>query len=117
MGKNYYQTLGVSANASYQEIAKQFRVLAITYHPLKNTENMAQANYKFCEICEAFEVLSTPQLREAYDRYGEETLKNGYLSKSQLAIQIIQASIDCCTVLCLCKRGIGFILVRLRRSH
>lgn len=36
MGKNYYKTLGVSADASYQEIAKQFRVLAITYHPLKN---------------------------------------------------------------------------------
>ena len=42
---------------------------------------MAQANYKFCEICEAFEVLSTPQLREAYDRYGEETHKNGYLNR------------------------------------
>ena len=41
MGKNYYKTLSVSADASYQEIAKQFRVLAITYHPLKNTENMA----------------------------------------------------------------------------
>lgn len=42
---------------------------------------MAQANFKFCEICEAFEVLDTPQLREAYDRYGEETLKNGYLNR------------------------------------
>ena len=59
MGKDYYRTLGVSADASYQDIAKQFRVLAITFHPLKNTSNMAQANYKFCEICEAFEVLST----------------------------------------------------------
>ena len=58
MGKNYYKTLGVSAEASYQEIAKQFRVLAITYHPQKNPTNMAQANFKFCEICEAFEVLS-----------------------------------------------------------
>ena len=59
MGKDYYRTLGVSADASYQDIAKQFRVLAITFHPLKNTSNMAKANYKFCEICEAFEVLST----------------------------------------------------------
>ena len=59
MGKDYYGTLGVSPDASYPDIAKSFRVLAITYHPLKNPENMAQANYKFCEICEAFEVLST----------------------------------------------------------
>lgn len=59
MGKDYYGTLSVSSDASYQDIAKQFRVLAITYHPLKNADNMAQANYKFCEICEAFEVLST----------------------------------------------------------
>ena len=59
MGKDYYKTLGVSPDASYQDIAKQFRGLAITYHPLKNPKNMAQANYKFCEICEAFEVLST----------------------------------------------------------
>ena len=59
MGKDYYHTLGVEADASYQDIAKQFRVLAITYHPLKNEKNMAQANFKFCEICEAFEVLST----------------------------------------------------------
>ena len=62
MGKDYYRTLSVNADASYQDIAKQFRVLAITYHPLKNTENMAAANFKFCEICEAFEVLSTRKL-------------------------------------------------------
>ena len=66
MGKNYYKTLGVSADASYQDIAKQFRVLAITYHPLKNTANMAQANFKFCEICEAFEVLSTRKCLDFY---------------------------------------------------
>lgn len=38
---------------------------------------MAQVNFKFSQICEAFEVLSTPELREAYDRYGEKVLKNG----------------------------------------
>ena len=59
MGKDYYKTLGISPDASNQDIAKAFRVLAITYHPLKNAKNMAQANFKFCEICEAFEVLDT----------------------------------------------------------
>ena len=68
MGKDYYKTLGVSADASYQDIAKQFRVLAITYHPLKNPDTMAQANFKFCEICEAFEVLSTRKYLYSYRR-------------------------------------------------
>ena len=92
-GKDYYKVLGVPRDGSFQDIAKSFRVLAITHHPLKNPATMAQSNYKFCQICEAFEVLSTrmfflsvitfnlASLREAYDRYGEETLKNGYLSK------------------------------------
>ena len=57
-GKDYYKILGVEPSSSYQDIAKAFRVLAITNHPLKNPTRMAQANYKFCEICEAFEVLS-----------------------------------------------------------
>jgi DnaJ-class molecular chaperone len=52
-------------------------VLALTYHPDKNPERMAQVNFKFCQICEAFEVLSTPELRDAYDRYGEKVLKKG----------------------------------------
>jgi len=52
-------------------------VLALTFHPDKNPERMAQVNFKYCQVCEAFEVLSTPELREAYDRYGEKVLKNG----------------------------------------
>ena len=58
-GKDYYKVLGVASNSSFQDIAKSFRVLAITHHPLKNPDTMAQANFKFCQICEAFEVLST----------------------------------------------------------
>jgi len=77
MGKTYYEILGVEAKCSFQEIAQKFRVLALTYHPDKNPERMAQVNFKFCQICEAFEVLSVPELREAYDRYGEKVLKNG----------------------------------------
>lgn len=75
--KTYYEILEVDSKCSFQEIAKKFRVLALTFHPDKNPERMAQVNFKFCQICEAFEVLSTPELREAYDRYGEKILKNG----------------------------------------
>ena len=57
-GKDYYKILGVQPSASFQDIAKAFRVLSITNHPLKNPEKMADANFKFCQICEAFEVLS-----------------------------------------------------------
>ena len=55
---DYYGILGVEPSASYQYIAKAFRVLSISNHPLKNPAKMSQANYKFCQICEAFEVLS-----------------------------------------------------------
>ena len=58
MGKDYYAILGVNAQAPEPEIAKRFRILAITHHPEKNKQNMAQANFMFSQICEAYEVLS-----------------------------------------------------------
>ena len=76
--KTYYEVLGVKEDASIEELNTRFRQLAITYHPQKNVDRMASANYKFTQICEAYEVLSKPELREVYDRYGETTLKNGY---------------------------------------
>jgi molecular chaperone DnaJ len=59
MGKNYYEIMGVSPKASNPEIAQRFRVLALTYHPKRQTPgNMAQSNFKLAEVCEAYEVLS-----------------------------------------------------------
>lgn len=60
MGKNYYQVLGVDPQAPSSDIAKRFRVLALTYHPKKQAkaESVADANFKFAEVCEAYEVLS-----------------------------------------------------------
>ena len=56
---DYYKILNVPSDASFQQIAIAFRVLALTYHPSKNVANKATTNFKFCQICEAFEVLST----------------------------------------------------------
>ena len=60
MGKDYYSILGVSQSASVSAIAGAFRVKALTFHPLKQkaTEDVAQANFNFAQVCEAYEVLS-----------------------------------------------------------
>jgi DnaJ-class molecular chaperone len=75
--KNYYQLLGVEKKSFDHEIAASFRKLAITLHPAKNIAQSAQYNMIFSEICEAYEVLSNPALRDIYDKYGESFLKNG----------------------------------------
>jgi curved DNA-binding protein len=69
MAKDYYQTLGVSKSASDAEIKKAFRKLAKQYHPDANRED-PQAEAKFKEINEAYEVLSDPQKRAQYDQFG-----------------------------------------------
>lgn len=59
---DYYAVLGVPRDACFQQIAVAFRKLALTYHPLKSPSNLAQTNFKFCQVCEAFEVLSTSKI-------------------------------------------------------
>jgi len=67
--KDYYKTLGVSKNASAEEIRKAFRKLARKYHPDVNPGDK-QAEAKFKEINEAYEVLSDPEKRQKYDTLG-----------------------------------------------
>lgn len=60
MGKDYYAILEVKPLATFIDISKSFRVLALKYHPKKQTDptQVAQSNHKFAEVCEAYEVLS-----------------------------------------------------------
>jgi len=69
MAKDYYQILGVSRDATDEEIKRAFRQLAIKYHPDRNP-NDKEAEERFKEINEAYSVLSDPQKRAQYDRYG-----------------------------------------------
>ena len=66
--KDYYATLGVSKDASQEEIQKAYRKLARKYHPDINKD--AEAETRFKEIGEAYEVLKDPEKRQKYDRFG-----------------------------------------------
>ena len=71
---SYYDSLGVSTDASQLEIKKAYRKLAITTHPDKNPGDET-AHIRFQEIGEAYQILSNEQLRAAYDKYGKEKAK------------------------------------------
>ena len=68
--RDYYEVLGVSRNASAEEIKKAYRKLARKYHPDANPDNKEEAEAKFKEISEAYVVLSDPEKRSNYDRFG-----------------------------------------------
>ncbi|XP_038896699.1 dnaJ protein ERDJ3B [Benincasa hispida] len=73
-GKSYYDILQVPKGASDDQIKRAYRKLALKYHPDKNQGN-EEANKRFAEINNAYEVLSDGEKRNIYDRYGEEGLK------------------------------------------
>lgn len=73
MTRNYYHILGIERNASEDDIKKAYRKMALKYHPDKNKS--PEAEEKFKEISEAYEVLSDKKKKDIYDRFGEEGLK------------------------------------------
>src|ERR1700736_5242144 len=74
--RDYYEVLAVARNASGDEIKKAYRKLAVKYHPDKNPGDKS-AEEKFKELGEAYEVLSNPDKRAAYDRYGHQAFTQG----------------------------------------
>jgi DnaJ-class molecular chaperone len=64
--QDYYKVLGLSREASTEEIKKSFRIMALRYHPDKNS-NSKESNEKFMYVVEAFEVLSDEGARKKYD--------------------------------------------------
>ncbi|WCJ27092.1 DNAJ heat shock family protein [Euphorbia peplus] len=75
MGVDYYKVLQVDKNAKDDDLKKAYRKLAMKWHPDKNPNDKNEAEAKFKQISEAYEVLSDPQKRAVYDQYGEEGLK------------------------------------------
>ena len=74
--RDYYEVLGISKNATDDEIKKAYRQLAKKYHPDTSTEENAQEKFK--EVQEAYEVLKDPQKRANYDKYGFQDPNQGF---------------------------------------
>lgn len=73
MSSDYYEVLGVDSDASQDEIKKAYRKKAMEYHPDRNPDD-PEAEQKFKRASEAYDVLSDPEMRQKYDRYGEAGL-------------------------------------------
>jgi molecular chaperone DnaJ len=74
--RDYYEVLGVSRSATSAEIKKAYRKLAIKFHPDKNPDNK-EAEEKFKDAAEAYEVLSNEETRQRYDQFGHQGVKGG----------------------------------------
>ena len=80
--RDYYEILGVSKNSSAEEIKKAYRKLAMQYHPDRNPGNK-EAEAKFKEATEAYEVLKDEQKKAAYDNYGPQAFGQGGFGNGQ----------------------------------
>lgn len=74
----FYEVLNISKTATADEVKRSYRVLALKWHPDKNPDDIAIAEEKFKEIGEAYSVLSNPDSRLKYDKYGHEGLDNNF---------------------------------------
>src|SRR5215475_1468190 len=74
--QDYYATLGVAREAGADDIKKSYRKLAMQFHPDRNPGDK-QAEARFKEVSEAYDVLKDDQKRAAYDRFGHAAFENG----------------------------------------
>jgi molecular chaperone DnaJ len=72
MKRDYYEVLGLNKNATTDQIKRAYREKAKQYHPDMNPDNKKEAEEKFKEVSEAYEVLLDPQKRQLYDQHGHE---------------------------------------------
>ncbi|KAM1960860.1 hypothetical protein FF2_020891 [Malus domestica] len=77
MGVDFYSVLRVNRNATQEDLKKAYKKLAMRWHPDKNPVDNEEAEAKFKQVCQAYDVLSDPQRRQIYDIYGEEGLNCG----------------------------------------
>jgi molecular chaperone DnaJ len=77
MGKDYYNILGIDRNATPEGIKKAYRKQALKYHP-DRTKGDKEKEAKFKEVSEAYEVLTDPEKKTTYDKYGEDGLKGAF---------------------------------------
>ena len=76
--RDYYEVLGVEKSASKEEIKRSYRKLAKRHHPDLNKDNQKEAEEKFKEISEAYEVLADDEKKTMYDRYGHAGMESSF---------------------------------------
>jgi molecular chaperone DnaJ len=86
--RDYYEVLEIDRSASGQEIKKAYRKMALRYHPDKNPDD-PEAETRFKEAAEAYEVLSNPDKKGRYDRYGHDGVRNGGFSGGGMSMEDI----------------------------
>lgn len=79
-GKDYYDILGISKEASEYDIKKAYKKQALKHHPDRNPNNKEEAEEKFKKISNVYKVLTTPELKSRYDKFGEDGLQEGQMS-------------------------------------
>lgn len=82
-----YDVLGIAPTATVAQIKKSYLILARKYHPDKNPEPEAEAMFK--NISQAYEVLSDPEKRENYHKFGKESLNSDYCTDSRVLFQMM----------------------------
>ena len=84
MGKDYYSILNITREASHLDICKAYKKLSLVWHPDQAKTDQVTAYHNFCEISEAYEVLSEPKKKAFYDKSGEEKLKEGFFHDGEM---------------------------------